>query len=223
MAEAFRASVASLMLGTDDLSRGSVIVVTSPGSKEGKTTVTCNMAIALAEVGRRVLVIDADLRCPRLHEIFATPNSWGLTNLLQEQTPISQYPSDAFMRPTNISGISVLPSGPPTLQIAALFSSPRVLELLTRLRDDFDTVLIDTAPMLQFAEARLLANLSDGVILVTRSGKAESETAVAAAERLEKDGSRIVGTILNDWSAHQSDRKYYYKRNQQPPRSWKAV
>jgi len=222
VAESFRVSVASLMLGNEELSRSSVIVVTSPGPQEGKTTVTCNIAIALAEVGRRVLVIDADMRAPRLHDVFAIPNSWGLSDLLQEQTPIEQYPSDAFMRPTSISGISVLPSGPPTLRIAALFSSSRLRELLERLRDEFDTVLIDTSPMVQFSEARLLSRLSNGVIMVLRSGKTDRDTAVAAAQRLERDGSHLVGTILNDWSPA-NKRKYNRKHHSQHERTWKAV
>jgi capsular exopolysaccharide synthesis family protein len=222
-AESFRVTVASIMLGHEDISKSTVIVTTSPGPKEGKTTAVCNLAVALAEIGRRVLVLDADLRAPRIHEVFGVANSWGLSDLLQEQTPIAQYPSDAFSRSTAIPNVAVLPAGPPTLQIAALFSSSRLQELLSRLRKEFDTVLVDTAPMLQFSEARLVANLSDGVIIVLRSGKTERETAVAAAHRLEKDGSRIVGTILNDWSPTRSDRRYYKKRHLQMQRTWKAV
>jgi capsular exopolysaccharide synthesis family protein len=227
VAESFRVSVASLLLPSANLSPSSMIVVTSPAPREGKTTVLCNFAIALAEIGRRVLIVDADIRAPRIHDIFSIPNSWGITDLVQEQGAIDQYPLDGLVRTTTIPGVFVLPSGPPTLELASLFHSQRLRDLLGRLRREFDIVLIDTPPMLHFAEARILAKMSEGVLMVLRSGQTDRDTALAAAQRLIEDGAHIIGTILNDWTPNSTERKYYgkYYANHylQHEKTWKAV
>jgi capsular exopolysaccharide synthesis family protein len=208
LAESFRGTLASLSAcpnGKDAYPR--TLVVTSPGPQEGKSTVASNLGIALVETHRRVLLIDADLRAPRLHSIFNVSNTWGLTDLMQEKTPVEQYPTEAFVRPTEIPGLFILPSGPPTRSIGAIFHSNRLLQLLNRARQEFDHVIIDTPPVLVFADARFIGRLADGVVVVIRSGGTNRSRALAACERLRGDGIAVYGVILNDWNNKSDD--YY--------------
>jgi capsular exopolysaccharide synthesis family protein len=177
-----------------------VLLITSPAPGEGKTTVSSNLAIALAETGRRVLLIDADLRRPSLHEIFALPNVWGLSSLLKRSKPVTECPFASIAQETAVPGLFVVPSGPPpSTGTSQLLHSCRVVELLGRLRTEFDSILIDTPPMLQIADARVLAPLADGVLLVLRAGQTPRETARAAINRLLGDHASLLGVVLNGW------------------------
>ena len=176
-----------------------MIVVTSPSPAEGKTSVISNLGIALAEINSRVLLIDGDLHAPMLHRIFGLPNTWGLTDLLSEKQMIGDSPVEALSRKTEVPGLFVLPAGPGTLSISNLLYSVRMTDLVNRLRRDFDAVLIDTPPMLHLSDARVLSRLSDGAVLVVRAGKTHRDTALSAVQRLQEDGTPVLGTILNHW------------------------
>ena len=170
---------------------------------DGKSTVVSNLGIALAEIGRKVLVIDADLRRPRQHKIFDVPNDAGLSNLLKSQ---EQQP-DAWARlvqDTRIPGLWVLPSGPATQAAANLLYSPRLTELLSKAKREYDMVLIDTPPMLQMTDARVLGRMVDAVIMVARAEQTTRDALVAATKRFGEDRIRVLGTILNDWNPKRS-------------------
>ncbi len=168
---------------------------------EGKTTVVSNLGIALAEINQKVLLIDGDMRKPRLNEVFNVPNDWGLSDLLREKSSLRDCPLEALVRPTEMPGLSILTSGPGTNSISNLLYSHRMLELLQRVRSEFDIILIDTPPMLDIADARILGRLVDAAILVFRAGKTSRDAAEAAlsAKRLTDDGIPVLGTILNAW------------------------
>jgi succinoglycan biosynthesis transport protein ExoP len=213
LAESFRTVLASVVFSGQEPRSDQIVAVTSAFPAEGKTTVTSNLGIALAEIGQRVLLIDADMRKPRLHRIFDRSNSWGLSDLLQEKNPIDNYPSETLVRRTDIPGLSILTSGPGTVSIANLLYSERLPQLLNRLRRDFDTILIDSPPMLHIADARVLGRLADAAILVIRAGRTPQEAVSTAVQRFQEDGSRVLGTILNDWdpkSAKKSGYQYGY-------------
>jgi capsular exopolysaccharide synthesis family protein len=210
VAESFRATLVSILLPHGDGSQPRIMVVTSPEARDGKSTTVSNLGIALAEIRRRVLLIDADLRNPRLHEVFRLPNTWGLTDLIQETTPIAQLPPEALVRPTEVPGLYLLPSGPPTLVINNILYSARIHELLERLGTEFDNILIDTPPVLVAPDARVLGGLADGVILVFRSGKTTRDAAVEVRQRFADDGTPIVGAILNDWDPKSRRYGYYH-------------
>jgi capsular exopolysaccharide synthesis family protein len=218
LAESFRATLTSILSAGQNGNRPRVVVFTSPGPEEGKTTVVSNLGIALAEINRRVLLIDADLRRPQLHKVFDVPNSWGLSDLLREKTALAESPLEALARPTQIAELYVLPSGPGTVSIANLLYSPRLPELLERLRREFDTVLIDTPPMLQIADARVLGQFADAAILVLRAGQTTRDAALAAKDRFAEDRIPLLGTILNCWKPGAAgkyyDYYYYYQREQ---------
>jgi receptor protein-tyrosine kinase len=176
-----------------------VILVSSAIRAEGKTTVVSNLGIALAEISQKVLLIDGDMRKPRLNEVFNLPNDWGLTDLLREKSSLRDCPLDALVKRTQMPQLSILTSGPATNSISNLLYSHRMLELLQRLRSEFDIVLIDTPPMLDISDARILGRLADAAILVFRAGVTSREAAMAAKRRLIDDGNPVLGTILNAW------------------------
>ena len=202
LADSFRATLTSILYSGKNGDRPRVIVITSANPGEGKTTVASNLALALAEIGpsvlmQSVLLIDGDLRRPRLHEIFGVPNRWGLTDLIEGKTPPNGCEGMVFK--TGFRNLSLLPSGSSNVNFAALLHSPRAHALLNRMREEFHTVIIDTPPMLNMPDARILGRLADGVILVVRSAQTMRDAAVAANQRLTEDGARVLGTILNQW------------------------
>ena len=122
---------------------------------------------------------------------------------------------------TGYGGLYVLPAGSVASSISTLLHSPRMVELLQRMRQEFDMVIIDTPPMLQMPDARVLGRLADGVILVVRAARTTKETAATASQRLVEDGTRVLGTVLNEWDPRKTShagyeygyRPYYYHDN----------
>jgi capsular exopolysaccharide synthesis family protein len=198
LAESFRATLASLFLGQNGSRR--VLVFTSPGAREGKTTLVSNLGLALANSDRRVLIIDGDIRRPRLHGIFGLSTNWGLGNILEEEVPVKEYPFERLYAKTQVPRLYVLPSGSGEVKVASMRYHGRLTDLFLRFRFDFDAVLVDTPPMLEFSDARLLGHLSDGVVMVIRAGETTLDDVVAGIRRLQEDGTPVLGTILNDWN-----------------------
>ncbi len=214
LAESFRGMRASLFGPHTDLRGPKTIVVTSPGPREGKSTVASNLAISLAEAHRRVLLIDADLRSPRMHSVFKLANDRGFSNILNEDVPLETYPLAPVIQATEVPGLSVLTAGSAELtNLGGMFYSSRLVHLLERLRADFDHVVIDTPPLLLFSDARVLGRFSDGVLLVLRAGSTYQTNAVAARQRLADDGVPVLGAVLNDWAtkANAGAYGYYYQ------------
>ena len=205
LAECFRAVLTSILFTGANGHRPKVIVLASSSPEEGKTTVASNLAIALAEISRRVLLIDGDLRRPRLHQLFNLDNDYGLSDLLRERQPVEGYPMTTLVDETGIPGLYLLPSGKASLSVASLLHSTRLREWLACFRQKFDAVLIDTPPMLQLPDARVLGRLADGVVLVVRAGQTSRDMARAACQRFEEDGTRILGTVLNDWDPNKGE------------------
>jgi succinoglycan biosynthesis transport protein ExoP len=209
LAECARTTLTSILLPTQDFAIPQMIVFTSPEPGDGKTTVACNLAIAMAEIGRNVLLIEGDLRRPRLHKIFGVPNDIGLGDLLWMDTPQETVPISQLVRGTGVSGLFLLPGGGCSETPSNLFYSPRMAKLLNRVRKEFDTVMIDAPPMIHLADARVLGRLSDGVILVVRAGRTTADSAMFANQRFAEDGTRVLGTVLNSWDPRSSDRYGY--------------
>lgn len=208
IAEAFRATLTSILFVGENGSRPRVVALTSANASEGKTTVTSNLAIAMAEVRGNVLVIDADLRRPRMHDLFDVPNERGLSDLLKEPV-LSDDVIAAAIQQTRIPGVSVLTAGTPTHTAANLLHSDSLSELLGKLKQKYDMVLIDTPPMLQITDARLVGRCADVVVLVARAGRTTRDAILAAYQRLSADRIRVLGTVLNDWDPKRSPTGYY--------------
>jgi len=205
MAEAFRATLTSILFSAENEPRVQALVITSPSKGEGKTTVTTNLAIALAEINHRVVLIDADMRLPRLHSIFDLPNTSGLSDLLHERRPFEEYSDEELARKTHIPNLYVMPAGPARSNLARLLYSHRANELLMRLRGSFDMILLDSPPVMHVPDARVLARVADAVVLVMRAHHTSQMSALAAVRCFEQDGRVLLGTILNDWDPKRSN------------------
>ena len=186
-----------------------VLVFTSAQAAEGKTTVVSNLGIGLAEIGSKVLMIDGDTRRPRLHKVFDQANSWGLSDILREKNAIEDVPLDVLVKRTTVPGLYLLPSGVCVDNIFALLWSGRMARLLPRFRQEFDYVLVDAPPCLEFADARIMARYADQLLLVVRANYTDKRMAQAAVQRLLLDGNRMMGVILNRWNPTQNDMYRY--------------
>ena len=209
VAESFRAILTSIMFSGENGNHPRVLVVTSGSPSEGKTTVASNLAIALAEVHQRVLLIDGDMRRPRLHEVFELGNEQGLSDILKENAALAGTGLGGVIQETRLPNLYLLPSGPVSNAAATLLFSRQMPGLLKDLQRQFDLILIDTPPMLQIPDARVLGRLADAVLLVLRAGHTTRDAAMAARQRFEEDGTPVLGTILNDWNPKASGGGYY--------------
>ena len=223
VAECFRATLTSILFSGGGGDQPRVLAFTSPTPGEGKTTVVSNLAISLAEIQKRVLVIDADLRRPRLHEIFSVSNEWGLSDILSKRSALENGSAmNAEVLRTHVNGLYLVPAGPTKPGLTNLVHSPRMSELLQWAAAEFDVVLIDTPPMLPVPDARVLGKLSDGVVIVLRADKTDREAALSAKQRLIEDGSHVLGAVLNYWNpkayryTHHYDWSEYRERMQRP-------
>ncbi len=203
VAESCRGIAASIIFaGTDPETRKhshSVYVITSAGPGEGKTTVTGDAAVALAESRLNVLIIDADLRKPGIHERFGVAASRGLSDLLKTSEPSREYIASYILK-SGVARVAILPSGTASSSSEELLGSPALGPILNYVRENYDIVLIDTPPVLVLPSARLAGRLSDAAIVVVRAGQTTRNAAMAACERLHSDEIPIAGLILNDLS-----------------------
>jgi capsular exopolysaccharide synthesis family protein len=183
-------------------------VVTSGAPHEGKSTVCGNLALMAAQIGQRVVLIDGDMRNPRLHQTYGLGNTKGLTELLTEPEELDPDALKRLILKTGIPNLSLLPSGETPEAVAPLLHSPRLPEIVNQLRVNYDLVLIDTPPVLPFADARIFGKLADAVVLVVRAGQTTRDTAMAAKMRIVEDGLPVFGTVLNDWNGKESTYEY---------------
>jgi polysaccharide biosynthesis transport protein len=194
--DSFHATLDSLLWS--DQAAPQMIAITSALPKEGKSTIAGYLALALSEIGRRVLLIDADMRNPTLHERFGLKNETGLSDYLRAETPDRVVP--ARVSGTGSEGnLWVLTSGPAVENAPALLASSRLMRLLEDLRGEFDSIVIDTPPVLLFPDARLLGRHSDGVVLVVRANQNPLAANQEAAGLLQLSNNVLLGTILNGW------------------------
>ena len=208
--DSFRGVVNSILFSGGEHAAMRTLLVSSPNEGEGKTTSVCNLGAAFAEIGRRVLLIDADFRKPRLHDIFSVPNDRGLLNLLSGDEG-SLDPLD-LVRETGTERLSILPTGVTSRALSTRIHSERLGSLLNRLRSQYDLILIDSAPLLLVPESRVLARSADALVLVLRAGVTTVDLAVAARRRAVEDRIPLIGTILNDWKPEITGYGYYPKK-----------
>jgi succinoglycan biosynthesis transport protein ExoP len=209
VSEAFRGVLTSILFSGNG-NRPRVLVFTSASPGEGKTTVVSNLGIALAEIETRVLLIDSDLRCPRLNEVFGLPNDRGLSTLLQKNLR-EGVAIESVIQKTSIPGLDILTSGPSSHAAANLLHSPYLTDVLNSLRGQYGMILIDTPPMLHITDARVIGRLGDAVVLVARAKQTTRDELVAAKKRFAEDHTRILGTIFNDWNPKHSPYGLYSK------------
>ncbi len=196
-ADAFRLVGAGIGVVTPhpdgDRSKGRTVLVTSPGPSDGKTTLVVNIGAALAEEGARVLVVSADLRRPRIHEVFKASRTPGLVDAAQQREPDLK----GFVQPSSLPNLWVLASGNRTSSPGGVLGSPQIRSLLAQARTHVDWILIDTSPLLAATESALLLPEADLVLLVTMANKTSTALARRATETLRQLEVSNIRVILN--------------------------
>ncbi|HEX3355360.1 MAG TPA: polysaccharide biosynthesis tyrosine autokinase [Tepidisphaeraceae bacterium] len=193
-AEAYRTVRTSLQFGVAD-GEARTIVVTSPSPRDGKSTLSSNLAIAMAKAGKTVLIIDSDFRSPSQHRIFGVSGEVGFSSVLESGEVV-----DRAIRRTTIEGLHVMPAGPAVGSPSELLNSAALNEILDGLAKQYDHVVIDTPPVSRVDDARIVAASCDATILVLRADKSNRKLAEESRDRLMAVGARILGVVLNDIS-----------------------
>ncbi len=204
ISEAYR-NIRTSLLYTSPNQESKAYVVSSAGPQEGKTTTAINLAIALAHGGKKVLLVDSDLRKPRIHKTFKISADKGLTNCLVGQDSVKDV---AYQ--TEIENLSLMPSGPIPPNPAELLDSPRMKELMAEMKESYDTVIFDSPPLIAVTDAAVLAAQSNGTIQVIWAGNTSRKVVELGRERIENIGAKVIGVILNNMRVSRGGYYYYY-------------
>jgi capsular exopolysaccharide synthesis family protein len=204
--EAFRTLRTTLAFSSHDATR---IVVTSAEPQDGKTTVLSNLAVACVHTGKRILVIDADMRQPGFSTRMGIKGQGGLSDVLVATAPLHEIVGQ-YVASTGLPGFDVLPAGPRRPNPSELLSSPRMADLLAWAETAYDQVLIDSPPTLVASDTSILGRLVDGVVFVVQPGKNRRRVVLRAAESLTAVGVKLLGIVANRISAERGDVVYGY-------------
>ena len=211
ISEAYRTFRTNIQYSTFDRELR-VLIVTSPGPGEGKSTTIANLAITMAQMGSKVLLIDADLRRPVLHTIFSEDRRVGLTNVLIGRSELKEA-----VKKTEINNLYFMASGTLPPNPSELLGSKAMKELVGKLKETYDIVLIDSPPVIAVTDSAVLGNIVDGIVLVTRSAQSDREGAKRAYALLKNIGAPVLGAVLNGVhmeSMYGSHYYYYYYGNE---------
>jgi len=168
------------------------VLVASPNSGDGKSTLVSNLAIAIAQTGRKVLVIDADLRQPSQHEIFGVEDDQGLSTVLSEE----KDPSSAIQKST-VANLDIMPCGPIPENPAEILNSPHFSDIIEQLSDMYDHVIIDSPPVVGVTDARIIAASCDATLLVLKAESTNRKLAELTRDGLLSVGGQLLGVVLN--------------------------
>mgnify|MGYP000900642711 CR=1 FL=1 len=204
ISEAFRTLRTNLEFVSPDKPLKSILL-SSPGPGEGKSTVSANLAISIAQTGKKVILIDADMRKPSQHKLFSLPNKTGLTTLLVKD------PMDDVKQDVSIPGLSIITSGPIPPNPAELLTSKNMQTVIDLLSNNADIVIYDTPPVAIVSDALIISPKLDGVLMVVRLGTTSKEAVKRTKELLKASRARVLGVVVNEISKrHGYDNFYYY-------------
>lgn len=192
VSEAYRTLRTNVQFSSFD-KKVQVMIITSAGPGEGKSTTSSNLAVVMAEAGHKTIIIDCDQRKPKLHKIFKLSNSTGLSNLLAGEAEFN----DA-VKESGIENLQVLTSGLKPPNPSELLGSAKMHNFIETLRGIYDYIILDTPPILMVTDAQLLSRYADGCLLVVSSGEAEKEAVLKGKELLEKVNAKVLGVVLNN-------------------------
>jgi succinoglycan biosynthesis transport protein ExoP len=206
LSEAYRSIRTSILLSSSE-KPPKKITITSPNPAEGKTTTVINTAIALSQTGAQVIIIDADMRKPKVHKIFNHENGMGLSNFLSGHGDL-----ESIVKKSEVPNLFYIPSGPVPPNPSELLGSNLFKNMLESLEARYDHILLDSPPVLGFADAIILSTCVNGVILTVLGGKTPRETLQRAKEALQQTHTKILGVVINRVDIRRSDYGYYYYR-----------
>ena len=181
------------------------LLVTSAGPQEGKSTTVINLGIVFAQGGNRVLIVDSDLRRPRIHRAFNVTRAKGLTNLIMNEAVV-----DEVIIHSEVPGLAIIPCGPIPPNPSELLGSTRMDEVIKELEGLFDVILFDSPPVVAVTDAVVLSKKVDGVVLIIKSGKTTFEMLNKAQRQLGDVKADILGSVLNDFNIRGEGYRYYY-------------
>ncbi len=204
LSEAYRNVRTSILLSFSE-KPPKKIAITSPNPVEGKTTTVINTAIALSQTGAQVVIVDTDMRKPRVHHIFNGADGTGLSNFLSGNADLA-----SIVKKTEVPNLYYIPSGPIPPNPSELLGSNRFKNMMGALEKKFDHVLLDTPPVLGFADSLILSSCVDGVVLVVLGGKTPKETLQRAKEVLFQVNAKILGVVINRVDVQRGNYGYYY-------------
>jgi capsular exopolysaccharide synthesis family protein len=205
IAEAYRSIRTSLIFSAPEDKPLKTILITSSSHQEGKSMVSINLGIVFANANEKTLIVEADMRKPRISESLVVDNKEGLSSFL---TGVSSL--EAAIKPTNIPNLFLMPSGPRPPNPAELLTSAKTRALLEELKSKFNRVIVDSPPVLTVADTSILASLVDGVIQVIRASFLNIDYILRCKQRLTDVKARIIGVILNNVNVKKEDSYYYY-------------
>lgn len=208
IAEAYRALRTNLEFSNLDKSLRALLV-TSAGAEEGKSTTLANLAVTIAQSGKRVILVDADLRRPTQHQIFELKNNVGLTDMARDDALLAAPP----LQDSGVPNLQILTSGQLPPNPAEILGSKRMSDILAALLERADLILFDAPPVLAVTDAVVLSAKMDGVLLVVSAGKTKRENAKKARAQLEKINARILGAVVNNVKAEKGASYYYAESN----------
>jgi len=182
-----------------------VILVTSAAPSEGKTICIANLAVTMAQDGSKVIILDCDMRRPRVHHVFQLPKDKGMSGLIAGKNKL-----DDVIFSTGIENLDVIPSGPVPPNPAEIIGSKKMTELLEELKTRYDKILIDSPPVMAVTDSLLLAGMSDGVVLIIKTGLTARQMVKNALEQIESVKAKVLGAVLNAIKADK-DSYYYYQ------------
>ena len=180
------------------------ILVTSSDKNEGKTTTVSNLAVSFANLNKKVLLIDCDLRNPSIHKMFRLNNIYGLTDILAKDRAV-----DKCIQKTELENLYVLTAGSTPPNPAEILSSEKMKNLIEDLKNIYDYIFIDTPPIGLVTDAGVLSSFTDGVVLVVKSESVEKKYLEETKKKLDAVDARILGAILNSYKSEQKDYNYY--------------
>ena len=180
------------------------ILVTSSDKNEGKTTTVSNLAVSFANLNKKVLIIDCDLRNPSIHKMFRLNNIYGLTDILAKDRAV-----DKCIQETELKNLYVLTAGAIPPNPAEILSSEKMKNLIEDLKNIYDYIFIDTPPIGLVTDAGVLSSFIDGVVLVVKSESIEKKYLEETKKKLDAVDARILGAILNSYKSEQKDYNYY--------------
>ncbi|MGB9521788.1 MAG: polysaccharide biosynthesis tyrosine autokinase, partial [Anaerolineales bacterium] len=207
ISEAFRSLRTNLQFASVDKPLRTVLV-TSPSPADGKTTITANLGVVLAQSGRKVAIVDADMRRPMVQEKLKLPNRTGLSSLFVS----NKIDLNVTLQKTNTENLYALTTGSIPPNPAELLGSEKMNEILSEIGKMVDIIIIDSPPVIAVTDSAILANRVDGVLLVVKPGQTKVEAARQAVEQLKRAGANLFGVVLNDVNLNRSRYSYYHYR-----------
>jgi succinoglycan biosynthesis transport protein ExoP len=182
------------------------LLVTSPSPAEGKSTIAVNLGVVLAHSGRKVIVVDGDLRRPRVHKVLGITNKTGLSDLfVQDSIHLS-----GIIQETSIENLFALTTGELPPNPSELLGTEKLELILEKIKEEFDSVIVDSPPVMAVTDSAILSPKVDGVLLVVKPGVTQMAVAKQCVELLQRGGAKLLGVVLNEVNL-QGSRYYYYK------------